>query len=200
MSRSLQTASLWLAASIWHLWRIALARPAYGTLGNNQRAENMILIMFAGAGMLRHLFFGRQDLSFGSFLSALGILLVWATLVFVLVQGILSAVVRFAPDSKTKKDILDIATLSAFGCSAVVDVGVCLWSYATGIPQYDIWLAPFVIEVVLIVLNVRSIVLQAHHNVLKERLACAQNETVVFTDWRRKLRQKKQAKHIYRGR
>ncbi|CAB5514379.1 hypothetical protein LMG26857_03438 [Achromobacter anxifer] len=200
MSRALQTAALCLSATIWHLWRIALARPVYGTLGNNQRAENMILIMFLGAGLLRHLVLGRQDPSLGSFLSALGTLLVWAILAFVLVQGVLSAVVRFAPDRQTKKDILDIATLSAFGCSAVVDLGVCLWSYATGTPPYDFWLAPFVIEVVLIVLNVRSIVRQAHHKVLKERLTCAQNATEVFTDWRRKLRQKKQAKHFYRGR
>lgn len=168
IGKALTTVSLWVAAPIWHLYRLARMMPVYGTMGNNQRSETVMVTLFLAAGLLRHVVLSDKTATFGSVLSVLLSLLLWMIIILVLVQGVLKATVRFFPSPQEKKDFIDVATLCAWGCSAVIDLVVSVVIFVLGDPLNDpLSKAVFVLlEIALIVGNVVALRVQAFCSVM----------------------------------
>lgn len=198
MVRSVQTAALWFAAPVWHLWRIATGRPVYGTLGNNRRAERVMVMMFLAAGLLRHTFASGQEVSGYTVINATLSVALWAFIVIFALKAILSVVVQFARSAQEKKYIIDVAILNALGCSVVVDLSIFALAYLLDQNAGKLWLGPFILDVLLITINTTVHVQQARLHILNaERSEQARPQKL--PEWRLRLRIRKHLKRGQRG-
>lgn len=180
IGRFLTTASLWVAAPIWHLWNLARMQPVYGSMGNNQRSETMMVSLLFAAATLRHLIFGEPVITAERSLAVLVSVMIWFILIVLLCQSVLKAVVRFFPSEKERKDFIDVATLQALGCSVVIDLFVSMLCWLTGDPLDSGFtkLAFLVMEVALIICNVTILCIQAKAAVYVQQMS-AKNEELL---------------------
>lgn len=121
--------ALWVWTPVWHLYRLARLMPLYGTMGNNARSHVTMGAIALAAAMVRYVVLGAPDVTIHRVISGAVSLAMYLAVVWALVQVILRATVHFFPSAKEKGDFINVASVAAWGCSAVVDlaVSVLIW-------------------------------------------------------------------------
>ena len=175
----LHTVSIWFAAPIWQLWRLARVKPIYGTMNSNLRAETTILAMYLGVGAMRFLVVGNAEITEARVFVLFMAMVVWMSIARGFVHLVLRSTGTIFPSFKQRKAFVDLATLAALGSSAIIglvatllDVLMPNMNEATASFAYG---ALLLSEIYLVVGNVMALRGQAMQAAFLNRCLCARS-------------------------